>query len=342
MLGSEEIAFNVGNGCSQFPLVSVTVLSYNQAHFILECLESIKAQQYPNMELIIHDDASRDDSVEIIDSWLGKCDIPHRFLKSRVNRGICRSLNNILSHVRGKYVSGIAADDVWLPNKLFGQVRMMEQLPARVGVIYSDAMLIDEDGKLLPGKFSEDGRCRNFKAMPEGDVHLALWQDNFIAPMTILMKRECYERVGIYDENLFAEDWDMWLRISRHYDFIFSPEITVKYRIVGTSATRANFGRLVDDMCKTCLKHLQSGQLTAEAHKMAAKKLHSLASCSFDQKSTLHTHNLLMAMKYRPTAGILARLLLSGAGCNPELFKRARSVVCRVLKGSGAVVNVLD
>ena len=135
---------------------------------------------------------------------------------------------------------------------------MMEQLPAKVGVIYSDAIQMNEQGRILPGKFSEDGRTRNFKTMPEGDVHLAFWQDNFIAPMTTLIKRECFDRVGIYDESLFAEDWDMWLRISRHYDFVFSPEISAKYRIVSTSATRANFGRLLDDMCKTCLKHLKT------------------------------------------------------------------------------------
>jgi hypothetical protein len=75
------------------------------------------------------------------------------------------------------------------------------------------------------------------------------------------------------------------------------------------------------------LKHLNSGELTPEAQKMAARKLHSLASCSFDRKSALHRHNLLMAMKHQPSAGILGRLLVTWLGLDPKLFNGARSLV---------------
>ena len=103
----------------EYPLVSAVVLCYNQARFVLECLEGIKAQDYPNLELIINDDASTDDSVAVIEGWLAKNPgIRHQFFRNQSNRGICRTLNNALAHCHGKYFAGIAADDVWLPGKL--------------------------------------------------------------------------------------------------------------------------------------------------------------------------------------------------------------------------------
>jgi hypothetical protein len=119
----------------------------------------------------------------------------------------------------------------------------------------------------------------------------------------------------------------MWLRISRHYDFIFSPAISAKYRIVSTSATRSNFGRLLDDMCRVCLKHLESGQLEPAARHAAAVKLDELASSSFQQKSLQHKKNLLQAVKFRPCAGSMARCLLAWFGLDAKIYEWTRSLV---------------
>jgi glycosyltransferase involved in cell wall biosynthesis len=321
----------------EWPLVSAIVLSYNQARFAVECLNSIKAQNYPNLELIINDDASKDDSVAVIEQWLAKNpQIPSLFLKSKTNLGICRSLNNAYRQAKGKYMSGIAADDMWLPGKLCYQVELMESLPAKVGLVYSDAMQMDEQGNDLPLKFYEDaGRNRFFSKMPQGDVQVEVWQANFIAPMTTLIRRECFDKVGLYDEDLFAEDWDMWLRISRHYEFVFSPQLSARYRIVGTSATNGNFGRLVDDMCKTCVKHLKAGGLRPGVREAAGRKLHALATSSFWQKTLRHKRNLLGALRYHPSAGGLLRCALACAGLTGAEFERTRAFFCgpRLLAG---------
>ncbi len=320
------------------PLVSAVVLCYNQARFAVECLEGIRQQGYPNLEIVVNDDASRDNSVEVIETWLKHSGIPYQLLRSTANQGICRSLNNAIRHARGKYISGIAADDVWLPGKLVSQVRLMESLPETTGVIYADALLMDEKSQPLPGSFIEaDGRNRGFKEVPRGNIQLALWADNFIAPMTTLVRRECYERVGLFDETLFAEDWDMWLRIARHYQFAYSSEPVAKYRIVGTSATRARFGELLDDMCKTCLKHLRSGELDRQARRAAARRLHELASSSFVQRSPHHRKNLLQTLRYQPSFGIAGRLLLAACGSDPAVFERIRCRIKSVAPGQGAV-----
>lgn len=307
-----------------YPLVSAIVLCYNQARFVVECLEAVKAQDYPNLELIINDDASKDDSVAVIDEWLAKNNISHHFLKNKTNQGICRSLNNSFKIARGKYVSGIAADDVWLPGKFRTQVELLEGLPNRVGVVYSDALQMDENGKLLPEKFIH--AHRHFDTMPAGNLQKILWENNFIPAMTTLTRRECFDRVGPYDSDLFFEDWDMWLRISRSYEFVYSDQVSAKYRLVGASMVRSQWPRLVDAMCQVCVKHLKSGQLDPEVRQIAAAKLHTLSTVSFEQKSLHHKQNLLQAMKYRPTLGILARCLLALCGVRAEGFERIRSV----------------
>jgi hypothetical protein len=186
-------------------------------------------------------------------------------------------------------------------------------------------------------KFFEDaGRNRDFSEMPQGDVQVALWQANFIAPMTTLIRRECFDRVGLYDENLFAEDWDMWLRISRHYEFVFSPEISAKYRIVRTSATNGQFVRLLDDMCKTCAKYLKAGGLRPEVRRAAGMKLHALATGSFWKKSPRHRQNLLQAARYYPTGGGLVRCFLACIGLNGTDFERMRAFVCGPRPQTGA------
>src|SRR5437016_4691234 len=111
----------------EYPLVSVVVLCYNHARFVVECLESIKLQNYPKLELIVNDDASTDGSDSVIKDWLGKNpSIPHRFIRNQLNRGLCRTLNNALKYTTGTYFAGIAADDAWLPGKLLNQVKLME------------------------------------------------------------------------------------------------------------------------------------------------------------------------------------------------------------------------
>jgi glycosyltransferase involved in cell wall biosynthesis len=311
----------------QYPLVSAIVLCYNQARFVVECLEGVKAQNYPNLELIVNDDASKDNSVAVIHDWLAKNSIPHHFLKNKTNQGICRSLNNILRQARGKYTSSIAADDVWLPGKLRTQVELMERLPAKVGVVYSDALQMDENGRLLPEKFIH--AHRRFETMPAGNIHNILWEGNFIPAMTTLIRRNCFEKVGMYDETLFYEDWDMFLRISRCFDFAYSDEVSAKYRKVGTSMIRSQWTRIVDAMCQICVKHLKQGNLEPAARREALSQLRAKAIYSFYEMTPRHKQNLRWALMNKPSPGVAARCLFAWAGLGPGSFERVRAVLGR-------------
>ena len=211
------------------PLVTVIAACYNQSRFALECLESIRCQTYCNIELIIADDCSTDDSAERIRAWVDEHAVECQLVLHDRNQGLCRTLNDALSIATGKYVAMVATDDVWFPEKTARQVAMLEALPERVAVVYSDTYLIDETGGKLPGRFLE--RCERFD-MPEGDIFPILLRDwAFILPMTTLIRRSCLEAVGAYDETLVFEDLDMWLRLGRQYHFAFDPTVVGSYRI---------------------------------------------------------------------------------------------------------------
>jgi glycosyltransferase involved in cell wall biosynthesis len=233
------------------PLVTVITLCFNNGRFVIEGLESIRNQTYKNIQHIIIDDCSEDNSVELIDNWIKHNNYPCTFIKHEKNQRICKSMNEALRLSKGKYFCGVA-DDIWFPEKLEKQVELMENLPEDVGVVYSDAYLIDENGNLLPKMFIESYRL--FSKMPEGYIFHILLQGNFIPSMAVLIRRACFEKVGYYDENLVYEDWDMWLRISRHYKFVFSPFVSAKYRIVSTSAVRTLDSKISESMALIRLK----------------------------------------------------------------------------------------
>ena len=241
-------------------LVSTIVLSYNQSRFVLETLESVRAQTYKATQLIIVDDCSSDDSVATIERWLHENKIDCTFIRHEKNQGICKSLNDALGVATAKYVSMVASDDVWLPDKIARQVEIMESQPDHVGILYSDAFQIDEHGHPLPDMFI--GAHRKLGEMPQGQILSTLLEGNFIPAMTTLVRRSCYDVVGLYDEHLPWEDWDMWLRLARHYSFLYSSTPSAKYRHHQNSYSHSDAERMLKQSFKICLKQFDLGDLT--------------------------------------------------------------------------------
>lgn len=227
------------------PLVSIIATCFNHERYVETCLASIRAQTYTNTEVIICDDASTDRSPELIRDWVRREALDCRLILHEKNVGLCATLNEALAAASGEFVALIATDDRWVPEKTEVQVRQFRTLPQAVGVLYSDAFLMDPQGSVLPGTFIEGLRaarsprlCARFDRPPEGDIARVLLRGNFIPAMTTLVRKECLDRVGPYDEGLVYEDFDMWLRMARHYEFRFTPEPVAYYRVVPTSLAR--------------------------------------------------------------------------------------------------------
>ncbi len=259
------------HGETNEPLVTVIATCYNHARFVVEALESIRCQTYPNIELIIADDCSTDDSAERIRAWVDEQGVEcHLRLHDR-NQGLCRTLNEALSLASGKYIALISTDDVWLPDKTARQVMIMEALPESVAVVYSDAYVINEDGERLPGRYIQSRVQR--PDTPEGDVFHTLLRDwCFIPAMATLIRRSCLDAVGPYDESLVFEDVDMWLRLARRYRFAFDSTVSASYRILPGSLFRSRQREMTKSFIRLFSKWLGEPEFASVAQRRIAEQ----------------------------------------------------------------------
>jgi len=223
------------------PLISILCLCYNQEKFIVESLESIKAQTYKNFEILICDDYSKDKSVNIINEWFGNNrDLNVQFLIHTENKGICKSLNELLALSNGKYLQILALDDLLEKDKIERHVAILEKSNYNEVMVFSDAYLIDKDSKRFQNTFIP--YHYKFLSLETGNYYNLLLADNMIPAMSGLMKSSIIKSIGGWDENLTFEDYDMWLRLSKNFDFIYDKINSCSYRLHGSNShKKGNF-----------------------------------------------------------------------------------------------------
>lgn len=215
---------------SNLPLVSIVVINYNNAQWVEETLDSIAAQTYQSIELIIVDDCSTDNSPELIEAWLKNYTKLFKFIRHDKNKGICATCNTGFKIANGSFVSYIASDDSMLPEKTEKQVDILKKSAEDIAMVYSDAYLMNDDGNPIYGWFIQKYR-QDFVQPPSGWIFDELLKGNFIPAMSIMFKKEVLKVVGYFDESLVFEDYDMWLRIASKYKIVYSSTPSVKYRI---------------------------------------------------------------------------------------------------------------
>jgi len=223
------------------PLVSVIVLCFNHARFVVECLETVKVQTFQDFELIIMDDCSTDDSVSIIEDWISRSKTECRFIAHKANVGVCQTLNEAIEVSRGEFICMMATDDKWRENRIEAHLAVFTSLPSDVAVVYSDTAQIDEAGNALAETFLE-GQRPGF-ALPSGRIFSDLVDRNFVHPLAATIRKSAIVKVGGYDTRLATEDYDMWLRLANQYQFKFIPGLFSDYRIVASSLTRTVFSK---------------------------------------------------------------------------------------------------
>jgi len=202
-------------------LVSVIIATYNMGGYLTQAVESVLAQSYPELELLIVDDGSTDDTPDIVRQW--QSDPRVRVLR-QPNAGQARAKNAGVRLSRGAFVAFLDADDVWLPDKLASQMPLFEGRPD-VGVVYSEYEKMDGAGRPLP---------RAPSPLHRGRVSGALLIENFVGFPTAVVRRALLERYGAFDENLgMGIDYELWLRLSAHCEFDFVARATARYRVWG-------------------------------------------------------------------------------------------------------------
>jgi hypothetical protein len=201
----------------------------------------------------------------------------------------------------------------------------MERQPDRVGVLYSDALIMDESGRLIRNSFIAAHRA--LLQMPEGNIHTTLWQGNFIPAMTTLIRRACFETVGYFDEELYFEDWDMWLRMALQYEFCYSKDVSARYRMVSSSMAHSNTDKMLSAGVQMCRKHIDNGLVTPQAMPHIADKLYFYAEQSYMRRVPELMETMGLALKYDRQFRTRCISLLAKMGIPYKYFAWMRGLI---------------
>jgi Glycosyl transferase family 2 len=187
---------SVGRG----PLVSIVTPSYNQGRYIEETIQSILSQSYPNLEYIVVDGGSNDNTVEILKKYEG-----HLTWISEKDRGQADAINKGFQMAKGEIMAWLNSDDTYLPGAVHHAVGYLEAHP-EVGMLYGEGYHIDEDGELIERYYTEP-----FDYQRLGEVC-------FICQPTVFLRAEVIRTVGPLDITLdYCLDYDYWMRIAKHF-----------------------------------------------------------------------------------------------------------------------------
>lgn len=201
------------------PLVSVIVPCYNHERFISTCINSILSQSYPNIQLIVLDDGSTDSSASILKEYSEKFGF---YFEAQANLGLAKTLNKAINnYAKGKYISCIASDDYWDVDKIKTQVEFLEQHKNKA-MVFGKAQMIDANkqpiGVLGEGIDQQDLKFER------------LLQENKVIASTAMIRKDILDAVGGFNETIYIEDWELWLRIAIKHQIGFIDEIQGFYR----------------------------------------------------------------------------------------------------------------
>ena len=204
--------------------VSIIMSVYNGEKHLRESVDSILNQTFKDFEFIIINDGSKDQSKDILESYKDE----RIKLIHHKNMGLTKSLNIGIANAKGKYIARQDADDISEPERLKTQFDFMEANPG-LGLIGSQFKIIKENGEIA-GSISLPLEDKIIKEM--------LIEMNQFCHVSVMIRREVLDKVGLYREYFkYAQDYDLWLRISEQYEVRNLPELLIRYRVAEKSIT---------------------------------------------------------------------------------------------------------
>ena len=199
---------------NKVPTVSVIIPTYNRAHLIGRAIQSVLRQTYRNLEVIVVDDGSTDNTEKVIKSFDDSC---VHYIRHEKNCGGAVARNTGISAARGKFIAFQDSDDEWLSEKLEKQLEAFEKGSSELGVVYTGFLRMQGHSiSYFPSKETQSA---------EGYIHRQILRKSFVGTPTALVRRDCLEKAGSFDVRLRRlQDWELWIRISRYYTFKFIEE----------------------------------------------------------------------------------------------------------------------
>lgn len=275
------------------PLVSVVIATYNMARYLPLAVRSVLDQTYKRIEVLIVDDGSTDDTQTVMEPFL---DNPRVRYDTQENKGQATAKNHGVRESSGDYIAFLDADDIWALDKLDAQLPLLSRSET-VGVVYSRFICIDETGKELTVADHELFR---------GRVSGPLLIRNFIGFGTSIVKRECFERLGGFKENVrMGIDYDLWLRFSTRYEFDYIDRPLLYYRVWSGQMSNNCKSRYLNGI-ETMRNFLQEFPGVVDKHTENEAWAHTyvgFGQCiqDVDQRLGSALHLYMRALRYRPS-----------------------------------------
>jgi teichuronic acid biosynthesis glycosyltransferase TuaG len=225
------------------PLISIIMPAYNAAQFMAESIRSVIDQTYTNWELIIINDGSTDDTEAIANKQVL---VDRRIrLINQTNKKLSGARNAGIKAATGEWLAFLDSDDLWVPDKLTKQIETIS-VQLGVGVIFSDGYIFNNDD--ITNNLPYNTAYGFFSG---ADMYKLLYQGNYIPVLSVLVKKEYLDLIGLQDENLIAcQDWDYWLRLAANdVGFYGMQEKLFYYRRHNQNMSNDNYLILFEKAC---------------------------------------------------------------------------------------------
>jgi glycosyltransferase involved in cell wall biosynthesis len=227
------------------PKVSAIIPFYKGERFVADAVRSVLAQTEPSVEAIVIDDGSPDSASDALGPLLA--DPRVRLLTHERNRGIAAARNTGLRASDAEFVGFLDQDDLWLPEKTERQLAVFDGSPADIGLVFSPVETRDAEGHALR-TLDSVGVPQGLNEMSRTDALRSLYRGSFVVTASVLLKRECFEVLGVLDEGIHggADDYEFWLRLGTRYRMRYLDTVTAVRRMHGGNFS-ADLERLVAD-----------------------------------------------------------------------------------------------
>lgn len=223
------------------PLVSVSLVTYNQQEFIRESIESVLAQDYDNLEIVIGDDCSQDNTWAIVQEYQRNYPDKIEAFRNEQNLGITGNCNEVLKRCTGKHIAFAAGDDLMLPRKISKQIEIMERDQSVVLCYHDIEVFNSEDGKTL--RFWNHGPSSYPPITGDAEkvAREVIERGTFMAALSVMARRDSMPATGFDHRVPAASDWLMWIEIlaaggpKKKVEYI--PDVLARYRRHGSNIT---------------------------------------------------------------------------------------------------------
>lgn len=225
-------------------LVSVIVPVFNREYMVSKTLDSILLQIYPHVEIVVINDGSTDNSLLVLSEYAKR--YPGKIIViDQENAGQVRARNKGIEVARGEYIAFLDSDDTWVQDKLSQQIPLFE---GKIGLTYSGVHEVDLNGRITSTVLPEVGI--------RGDIYRQLLIKNRMTGGSVVVTRRALNKVGVFDESFrAAENWDLWIRVSREFEVDYVDKPLVYYLKHPGNMSHDNL-RMVQGAWNILQKHL--------------------------------------------------------------------------------------